>query len=128
MSSTAITGVSPGKPLRYYIGLGAAPWRAPIEGDEPFMRPEVGFTPAYFHTYCGIDFRARWHDDPNFRFESHAKMSGEVRRRFPGRDIGRVDRDEPADLLSSLLGTCLVPAMSGCPTSTSTYPTNGCCW
>lgn len=101
------------KPLRYFIGLGGVPWRMPIEGDEPFLRPEVGFTPAWFRKYCDIDFSSRWHHDPDYRLEAYEKMRAEVRRRFPGRDIGCVMRDQPPDLLSGLLGTCWMPHLFG---------------
>ncbi len=112
MSST-LNQLPGARPLKYFIPLAAPPWRLPVEGDEPFMRPEIGFTPAWFHKYCDIDFSERWHHDPDYRLESHEKMQAEVRRRFPGHDIGRVLRAEPPDLLSGLFGTCLMPHLFG---------------
>lgn len=99
--------------LRYYIALSAPPTRAPIEGTEPFMRPEIGFNPSWFRKYCGIDFSQRWHNDPDYRLESYNLMSTEVRRRFPGRNIGGVDEDQPPDLLTGVYGSAVVPAMFG---------------
>ena len=59
------------------------------------MRPEIGFTPAWFHAHCGIDFSRRWHEDPDYRLEAYAIMRDEIRRRFPGRDIGGVPFSDP---------------------------------
>jgi hypothetical protein len=99
--------------LRYYIALSAPPTRAPADGAEPFMRPEVGFNPSWFKKYCGVDFSHRWHNDPDYRLESYQLMSDEIRRRFPGRNIARVDEDQPPDLLTGVYGTAVVPAMFG---------------
>jgi hypothetical protein len=43
--------------LRYYIPLAAIPGRRPADGTEPYLRPEVGFNPNWFHVHCGIDRR-----------------------------------------------------------------------
>ncbi|MHC4361508.1 MAG: hypothetical protein ACYSTZ_01675, partial [Planctomycetota bacterium] len=77
-----------GYQLRYYIALSAPPTRTLAEGTEPFMRPEPGFNPSWFHKSCGIDFSERWHKDVEHRLQCHQAMSDEVRRRFPGRNIG----------------------------------------
>ena len=99
--------------LRYYIALSAPPTRRPADGSEPFMRPEAGFNPSWFRKYCGIDFSQRWHQDPKYRLECHAKMSDEINRRFDGRDIGGVNDSGPPDLLTGLYGSAPVPAMFG---------------
>ncbi|HUW20528.1 MAG TPA: hypothetical protein VMW16_14620 [Sedimentisphaerales bacterium] len=102
-----------GYQLRYYIALSAPPTRTPADGTEPFMRPEPGFNPSWFHKYCDIDFSERWHKDVEYRLECHEAMSEEIRRRFPGRDIGEVNNGKPADLLTGLYGTAVVPVMFG---------------
>ena len=99
--------------LRYYIALSAPPTRAPADGTEPFMRPEVGFNPSWFNKYCGVDFSHRWHSDPDYRLQCQQTMSEEVRHRFPGRNIGGVNDDEPPDLLTGVYGSAVVPAMFG---------------
>jgi len=97
--------------LRYYIALSAPPTRSPATGDEPFMRAEPGFNPSWFHKYCGIDFSERWHSDVEYRLESYNKMADEVRKRFPGKNIGGINDDEPADLITGLYGCAVVPAL-----------------
>jgi len=99
--------------LRYYIALGAPPTRTLADGTEPFMRPEPGFNPSWFHKYCDIDFSQRWHKDAEYRLQCHQTMTDEVRRRFPGRNIGEVNDGKPPDLLTGLYGTAVVPVMFG---------------
>ena len=99
--------------LRYYIALSAPPTRAPVNGTETFMRPEAGFNPSWFHKYCGVDFSQRWHSDPDYRLQCHRLMSDEIRRRFPGRNIGGVNDSEPPDLLTGVYGSAVVPAIFG---------------
>lgn len=99
--------------LRYYIALSAPSTRAPARGDERFMRPEVGFTPSWFQKHCGIDFSQRWHEDPDYRWESHTRMRDEIHRRFPGRAIGATGHNAPPDLLTGVFGSAVVPAMFG---------------
>jgi len=77
------------------------------------MRPEVGFNPSWFNKYCGVDFSHRWHSDPDYRLQCQRAMSEEVRHRFPGRNIGGVNDDEPPDLLTGVYGSAVVPAMFG---------------
>ena len=69
--------------LLYYIPLSAIPGRRPADGTEPYLRPEVGFNPNWFHVRCGIDFSERWHEDPDYRWETLKVMTAEVRQRFP---------------------------------------------
>lgn len=99
--------------LRYYIALSSPPTRCEADGNEPFMRPETGFTPRWFHEFCGIDFSEKWHEDPDYRLEAHEKMGAEVRRRFPGRNICGVEDGQPPDLLTGLYAGAVVPAVMG---------------
>jgi hypothetical protein len=99
--------------LRYYIALSSPPTRCPADGTEPFMRPEVGFTPRWFHEYCGIDFSETWHEDPDYRLKAHEIMTAEVRRRFPGRNVCHTEEDVPADLLTGLYAGAVMPAIMG---------------
>ncbi len=101
-----------GHQLRYYIAFSAPPTRTPADGSEPFVRAEVGFTPSWFHEFCGIDFSERWHRDADYRMKSYELMRDEVRRRFPDRGIGG-DDDQPPDLLTGIYGGCVVAAMFG---------------
>ncbi len=99
--------------LRYYIALGAPPTRAPATGHEPFMRPEVGFNPSWFHRFCGIDFSEEWHKYPKLRLEGHERMAAEIKRRFPGYNIGEVLDAKPPDLLTGTYGIGVVDGIFG---------------
>ena len=50
-----------------YIALSAPATRRPGTGDEPFLRPEFGFTPKWYRDAVGVDFGERWHLDPEYR-------------------------------------------------------------
>jgi len=99
--------------LRYYIALGAPPTRTPADGTEPFMRPEPGFNPSWFQKHCHMDFSQKWHANPDYRLECYNRMSDEIRRRFPGRNIGSIIDDKPPDLITGMYGCAVVPAMFG---------------
>lgn len=99
-----------------YIAPGAPATRRPAEGDEPFLRPEIGFTPKWYHEALGIDFDRRWHVDPAYRREALRAMREELRRRFPGARIGGIDRpDTPLDLLTGTFGAVTVAGIYGIP-------------
>lgn len=99
-----------------YIGLSAPATRRPAAGDEPFLRPEFGFTPKWYHDAVGVDFGERWHRDPEYRRGALAAMAQEVRRRFPGVPIGQVeDPAQPTDLLTGVYGASFVALLYGIP-------------
>ncbi|MAF12487.1 hypothetical protein CMK11_18730 [Candidatus Poribacteria bacterium] len=99
-----------------YIAPGAPATRRPATGSEPYVRPEVGFTPRWFHDALGVDFGERWHADPAHRRDAISAMAHELRRRFPRHAIGGVaDPDHPVDLLTGAFGACVVPAIYGIP-------------
>ena len=99
-----------------YIAPAAPATRRPARGDEPFLRPEVGFAPAWYRKALGIDFSRRWHADAAHRRETVPVMRGELRRRFGGTAIGGIDRpDEPPDLLTGAYGACFVAGLHGVP-------------
>ena len=109
MNSTGASGQ-----LRYYIPLAAIPGRCPVDGTEPYLRPEVGFNPNWFHVHCGIDFSERWHEDPPYRLETLRIMAAEIRRRFPGYPIGGVtEGQEPRDLLTGTYGAAAMGRILG---------------
>jgi hypothetical protein len=103
------------KQLKYYIALGAPPIRTPVKGDEPFMRPEVGFNPSWFYKFCGIDFSEKWHTDIEYRLKCHEVMRKEIMKRFPGYNIGGVLNDEPYDLLTGVYGIGIIDSIFGRP-------------
>jgi hypothetical protein len=110
-----------------YIAPSAPATRRPARGDEWFLRPEIGFTPNWFHQSLGIDFGEFWHTDPAYRLKTVLMMKNELRRRFPGTSIGRIDEpDYPPDLLTGVYGTCTIAAIFGIPIiySENNWPTS----
>lgn len=100
-----------------YIALGAPATRRPASGDEPFLRPEIGFTPNWYRQALGIDFGDRWHTDPAYRRDCLIAMGREIQRRFGSAMIGGVKNpDEPEDLLTGAFGSCVVASIYGVPT------------
>lgn len=99
-----------------YIAPAAPATRRPAKGDEPFLRPEIGFTPAWYRASNEIDFGERWHNDVDYRRETVLAMRAELRRRFPGTSIGGIDQpDSPLDLLTGVYGGTPVAAIFGLP-------------
>ncbi len=99
-----------------YIAPGAPATRRPAQGDEPFLRPEIGFTPRWYRDALGIDFGRRWHTDVPYRRQTVLAMREELRRRFPGTCIGGIDQpDAPLDLLTGVFGACTMAAIFGLP-------------
>lgn len=111
--------------LLSYIALAAPATRRPARGDEPFLRPEFGFTPNWFRQSVGVDFGERWHTDPGYRRDTLIAMGREVRRRFRSLPIGYpLDLQEPEDLLTGTFGTCVVASIYGVPSlfSSNNWP------
>ena len=97
-----------------YIPPAAPARRRWAEGDEAFLRPEIGFTPNWYREKLQIDFGRRWHTEPGYRRETVIAMREELRRRFGGTRIGGIDRpDKPLDLLTGTLGIAPVVAIYG---------------
>lgn len=96
-----------------YIAPAAPATRRPATGHESFLRPEIGFTPKWYHDAIGVDLGQRWHDDPAYRKEALVAMRGELAIRFEGTVIGGTDR--PLDLLTGAYGVCCVAAIYGVP-------------
>ena len=113
------------KQLISYIAPSAPATRRPANGDEWFLRPEIGLTPNWYHQSLGIDFGQKWHTDPGYRMKTIIQMKEELRRRFPGTRIGRIDQpDFPPDLLTGVYGACTVAAIYNIPIvySTNNWP------
>jgi len=91
-----------------YIALSAPATRRPAVGDEPFLRPEMGFTPRWFCDALGVDFGEGWHTDPIYRRDTIVSMAREVKKRFD-------KPQKPMDLLTGIFGACPVAAIYGIP-------------
>ena len=98
-----------------YIALGAPATRRPATGKLPFLRPEIGFTPNWFHKWLGIDFGENFHTNPEYRKKCLLMMRDEVDQRFPDNQIGKIDESGTLDLLTGLYGACSVAAIYGVP-------------
>ena len=97
-----------------YIAPGAPATRRPADGGEPFLRPEVGFTPQWYRQSLDIDFGQRWHVDPAYRRQTVVAMRDHLRQRFGGTRIGGIDRpDRPLELLTGVYGGAVVAAIYG---------------
>jgi hypothetical protein len=99
-----------------YIAPAAPATRRPASGDEPFLRPEVGFTPRWYRQTLDFDFGEHWHTDPSYRLYAAAAMRRELDHRFPNLGIGVGGRhDGPPDLLTGAFGGCLVAGIYSVP-------------
>jgi hypothetical protein len=97
-----------------YIAPAAPATRRPATGEESFLRPEIGFTPAWYRAALGIDFGERWHLDVAYRRDAILAMRAELRARFPGTAVGGIDRgDAPLDLLTGLFGATSMAQIFG---------------
>jgi len=103
--------------LLSYIAHSAPATRRPGTGDEPFIRPEIGFIPNWYLQTLDIDFGKRWHTDPAYRKKTIIAMSRETRKRFGRRsDIGILqDPGNPLDVLTGTYGALLVSGIYGVP-------------
>ncbi len=77
------------------------------------MRAEVGFTPQWYRHFCDLEFGERWHADPDLRMHGWERICAQLRRRFPGRNIGGCEADTPPDLLTGTYGGCVVSSIYG---------------
>ncbi len=92
-----------------YIAPGAPAARRPATGDEPFLRPEIGFTPNWYRQHLDIDFGERYHRDIDYRKEVLQQMKDLLHDRFGWFD------PMPQDLLTGTFGACTVGAIYGLP-------------
>lgn len=105
---------APQELLISYIAPAAPATRRPADGDEPYLRPEIGFGPAWYREALGIDFGHRWHTDVDYRLETVDAMRGELRRRFGGTRMGSIDSpDSPRDLLTGTFGAAAIAGIYG---------------
>lgn len=105
----------PVQQLVSYIALGAPATRRPVFEKLPFLRPEIGFTPKWFHNALNIDFGEKWHTDLKYRKQSVLQMREEIEQRFPGSKIGIIDEEKSIDLLTGLNGACNIASIYGVP-------------
>ena len=104
------------KQLISYIAPAAPATRRPAHGKLPYLRPEMGFTPNWYHQALNIDFGKQWHTDPLYRANSIKAMREELKKRFAGTTIGRINEpDGPTDILTGTFGACSIAAIYNVP-------------
>ena len=101
--------------LLSYIAPAAPATRRPARGGEAFLRPEIGFTPAWYRQDLAIDFGEAFHTDPACRRACLLDMHALLEERFPGTGIGAGPdgRGEPLDLLTGTFGATVVAGIYG---------------
>ncbi len=97
-----------------YIAPSAPATRRPASGNEPYLRPEIGFTPQWYHNALGIDFGENWHINPAYRKETILFMREEIKKRFPDSGIGGARRSI-LDLLTGVFGACTIAGIYSIP-------------
>jgi hypothetical protein len=103
--------------LRNHIPIGAPARREPFVGDEPGLRVSLGFSPSWFSERLGIDFSAKWHLDPVYRYGTLFEMKQELHRAFPAIPYFRVSMENGIErtcaTLSGVHGIMLIPMLYG---------------
>lgn len=107
--------------LRSYIAPGAPATRAPVDGSEPDLRIEFGFTPRWYRDRLGIDFSEKWHLDPLYRHQTAVAMRRELNRHFPTLRIGG-DPDSARANIDGVHGALVMAMVFGIPAEY--YPDN----
>jgi Uroporphyrinogen decarboxylase (URO-D) len=98
-----------------YIAPAAPATRRPASGNEPFLRPEVGFTPAWYRSHLDIDFGQRWHCDVTYRRSTVLAMRRLLQEHFPETGIATMGSDDsPLDLLTGVFGAIAVSRVFNC--------------
>jgi uroporphyrinogen-III decarboxylase len=99
-----------------YIAPAAPATRRPASGQEAFLRPEIGFTPAWYAQQCNICFDQRWHSSVQYRQASLRSMHRALQQRFPGTKIGQsLACTDSLDLLTGVFGCNVITAVFGIP-------------
>ena len=102
--------------LSSYIAPAAPATRRLSTGNEAFLRPEIGFTPNWYHLQLGIDFGKRWHTEPEYRRDTILVMKNELKRRFPESEIGELRQTDSAlDILTGTFGACTIAGIYRMP-------------
>jgi len=106
--------------LRSFVPIGGALIWEPSHGDEPDLRPVLGFTPQWYYKYSGVCLGEQWHRDPLFRYDSLLKMKTFLSRQFPEYEQFRLSYNEKAveescATISAAYGIMAVPLAYGIP-------------
>jgi hypothetical protein len=99
--------------LRNHIPISAPARREPADGTESAMRVSLGFEPAWFHRRCGVDFSARWHKDPLYRYESLKAMKAELVKAFPSVTYWDLSYEDDLATISGCYGAYVVAGVFG---------------
>jgi hypothetical protein len=93
--------------------MGGTGCREVVDGSETPMRISLGFEPDWYCQRCEVDFSAKWHKDPLYRYESLKKMKAELTKRFPRVSYWNEDCEDDLATISGCYGIYVVPAVFG---------------
>jgi hypothetical protein len=93
--------------------MGGTGCREVVDGSETPMRVSLGFEPDWYCQRCEVDFSAKWHQDPLYRYESLKKMKAELTKRFPRISYWNEDCEDDLATISGCYGIYVVPAVFG---------------
>ena len=106
--------------LRSFVPIGGSIIWEPSDGSEGDLRPVLGFTPQWYHKYCGALLGENWHRDPLYRYESLVMMKTFLSRQFPEYGQFRLDFnekgiEESCATISAAYGIMALPLAYGIP-------------
>ncbi len=106
--------MNPTQQLISYIAPAAPATRRPATENLPFLRPEIGFTPKWYHKALNIDFGEKWHSNPNYRRQTRILMVKKLNKRFPKSQIAQMETAD-IDVLTGTYGASAIAAIYGIP-------------
>lgn len=69
--------------LRNHIPLSGPATRESCDGTESRLRVSLGFTPLWYRDRLGVDFGEKWHNNPEYRYNSLVEMKEYLHAHFP---------------------------------------------
>ena len=101
--------------LRNHIPISGPARREATDGTESDMRVSLGFVPAWFYQRCGVNFTAKWHKDPFYRYDRLVKMKKELCKAFPSISYWSEDYKDDLATISGCYGAYVIPKVFGFP-------------
>jgi hypothetical protein len=105
--------------LRNHIPIGGSGNREPCTGNESCFRTVLGFTPKWYYERLGIDFSEKWHQDPQYRFETITEAKKYLSKLFPSIENFRPRYEDGIDYdcatLNGIYGALIISAIYGQP-------------
>ena len=101
--------------LRNHIPIAGPARREPTDGTENPFRVSLGFEPAWYRKRCAVDFSEKWHQDPEYRYQTIKAMKSVLVGAFP--QVSQWDMKQAEDLatISGVYGAYPIPHAFGVP-------------